>query len=490
MVAIIVGALLVGAVVASATNEPQIVEITADFDVDDASRQLGSPTPGRSIGEPGAAGEPAPRTLAFADDEGEAPIEEESEAATSDSATETATSTTAGQSSTPGTSATADASTSTASTAATTRPEPNSTTTTTVANRPATTSSPTSTQPATAAVAPSNPASTTTKAPTPVGSDAVRVSTNGLANGGGFSNAPVQDALASAAPGTVFAFAPGQHAPLRVRGVRGRSGLPIVITAADSSSPPIFTDNSHTKGAAIELSDSSHVAVSHVRLRRTLWGVRLDSSTNIALSSLHVSDVGQEGVRVMNGSSHVSIEDSTISNTGNRTGIAPDGQPFATFGEGIYLGSGQNPTDAVHNIRIAGNDISDTGTEAIDVKPPVTDVEIVGNNIHDIRTFTSGAVVIHIQKDFSMANPNIRVLQNTITNITTSSPYQDGNAIAVGSSAEITGNTIRNSEHYGIRIEDGGAPGRRMTVTVRDNSISGSGQSDVWQSGGNARLIT
>ena len=137
---------------------------------------------------------------------------------------------------------------------------------------------------------------------------------------------------------------------------------------------------------------------------------------------------------------------------------------------------------------ISGNNISQTGTEAIDVKQPVHDVEITGNVIHDIRTGTSGAVVVHANEGYSASSPNIRIRNNRISNITTSSGHRDGVAIVVGSSVDIVGNTISNTAHYGVRIEDAGAKGSSITVNIRDNSFSSVGMDAIWQAGGKATV--
>jgi len=290
---------------------------------------------------------------------------------------------------------------------------------------------------------------------------------NGVANGGGFSNTPVNDAIARAKPGARFEFAGGNHGTIKVSGARGAQGNPIVLTAADSGNRPTFTDNSYTGRAGIELSGSSNVTISNINIRKVMWGIRLEGSSGILIDNVRVEDIGQEGIRVMQRSSYVTIQNSTIKTTGRRTGTAPDGQSYSLFGEGIYLGTGKDSSDEVHHITIKNNDISNTKTEAIDVKQPVHNVTITGNTIHDIRTGTSGAVVVHIEKDYSASNPNIKVSYNTIKNISTNSGFRDGVGIVVGSSAEVIGNNISNTQHYAIRVEDEGSQGNRITVNIR-----------------------
>ncbi len=383
--------------------------------------------------------------------------------------------------------ASADEAASTTTTSAV--PAPTTTTTTTAA--PATTSSaaPQSSAPPKTTIAPRTtttaPVTTTTAAPV---SNVVRVNNGGQANGSGFSNTPIKDALARAKPGMIFEFEPGQHQPLHISSINGAQGNHIVLTAADTRNRPVFSDNSYTERAGIEVSGSSNVTLSYLDVRKSMWGVRVEASSGVVVEAVRVTDIGQEGIRVAQRSSYVTIRNSVVSGTGRRTGTASDGQSYSLFGEGIYVGTGKDASDEVHHIVIAGNDISQTGTEAIDIKAPVNNVEITQNVIHDIQTGTSGAIVIHVSDGYSAASPNIKITNNTISNISTDSQYRDGVGIVLGSSADVIGNTIRNTAHYGIRIEDSGSQGNRITANIRDNSFSSTGQDAIWQSGNSATV--
>lgn len=318
----------------------------------------------------------------------------------------------------------------------------------------------------------------------------VHVSTNGRANGAGFSNTRIHDALLRAKPGTAFEFAPGEHKTIKVSGLRGNPGNPITITAADRNNRPTFIDHSYSGRASIELIEAKHVTISHVNVSESMWGLRIKGSSGIAIDNVVVDDIGQEGIRVLQGSSYVTISNSTIKNTGRRPGHDDDGEPFSLYGEGIYLGTGSDSTDEVHHITIDRNNISRTTAEAIDIKRPVRDVSITNNTIRNIRTATSGAIAIHVEKNYSASKPNIAVNFNTISNISTSSRHRDGVGVVVGSSADVIGNQISNTQHYAVRIDDGGAQGRRMTVNVRDNRFSNSGIRGLSQSNGKAKVNT
>ena len=309
------------------------------------------------------------------------------------------------------------------------------------------------------------------------------VSTSGTVNGAGFSNTTLATALRSAPRGTVFEFTPGTHPLLTLENATG-----LTITASDPSNPPQFSSGDYTRGAGIEISSSNDISVSHIMVRKSLWGVRVEASHNIKIDSIDISDLGQEGIRVVERSSNVIIENSRISDTGNRPGFHSSGDPYSLFGEGIYLGTGRGDGDKVSDVRIINNHISGTSTEAIDVKVPVTDVEIRNNTISNIRTDTSGAIVVHAEDDFSAADANIVISDNAISNVSTSSPYRDGVAIVLGSSATVTGNVIDNTQHHGIRIEDSGPHGGNIVVDIRDNNFSSIGLDPVWQASDKATV--
>ena len=338
-------------------------------------------------------------------------------------------------------------------------------------------------------VAPVEEAEDAQLAPVRAPARVVQVSTDGRANGGGFTNARIENALRQAPAGTAFEFAPGEHRPIKVSNLRGDPDHPIVITAADKNNPPTFTDNSYSDRAGIHLSNAANVTISNIIVRKSMWGIRIDdASVGIDIDAVTIDDIGQEAIRVAEHSSYVTIRNSTIKNTGRRPGTADDGTPYSLFGEGIYLGTGKDDRDEVHHIIIEGNTISRTTTEAIDIKQPVRDVLVANNTIRDIRTGTSGAIAIHIQRDFAATNPNIGITGNTIANISTNSGSRDGVGIVVGSSVDIIGNTISNTQHYGVRIDDDGSHGHLITANVRDNTISNVGIRAIHQSGDKATV--
>jgi hypothetical protein len=208
-------------------------------------------------------------------------------------------------------------------------------------------------------------------------------------------------------------------------------------------------------GAGIVVSDSSEITLTGFEVSGSLWGVQVMRSDRITLLDLHVHDVGQEAISVAKNSTNVIIAESVISHTGRRQGEV-DGVPFATFGEGIYLGSSgpleDGSFDQTHLITIRENEIFETTGEAIDVKSSVSEVSILGNRIHDLRVATGGAIVVGFgQREYDAV---VNIGANRIWNIATSSRYSDGNAIWLSSSGRVVNNVIWNTEHRGIFVDD------------------------------------
>lgn len=260
--------------------------------------------------------------------------------------------------------------------------------------------------------------------------------------------------------GTVF-FQEGVYEPLELDGIQGTEGLPIRLEAVGRVE---FRDDDYSSGAGILIHNSEHLEVVGMVVRRSLWGIYIDNSSNIAVLNNDIGDIGQEGIRVKGGSFNVVIDRNVVADTGRRDDNGP------ANGEGIYLGTGSpGGVDLVQNITVTNNQISRTTDEAIDVKHPVTNVDIIGNTITDVVTQTSGAIVIHLNGDQS-GDPMINIERNLISNVTRSSPYRDGNCIVAQVTVRIVNNVMANCQHRGIFLR-----GNAGTATVLHNTLVNTG---------------
>ncbi len=304
----------------------------------------------------------------------------------------------------------------------------------------------------------------------------------------------LQQALRSAEPGDVFVLLGGSYNPISISGLHGTAAAPIVIEASSPTRAVRFETNSHSSGTAVRVSESSHLEIRDIHVRHSLFGIVVDDSSDVLIDSVDVADVGQEAIRVRASGSvseRITIRNSRIGDTGNRSGSDSGGEPYSTYGEGIYLGDGSSESELVRDVRIINNEIYDTSTEAIDVKYPVRQVLIDGNVIRDVATGTSGAVAIHVNGSADRRDPDVRVRGNTFRNISDRTPYRDGNAITMATSVTVDSNTFSNIADHAVRIDSNRPSGATITVQVpSNNSFSDVGrQNVVVYGGGSVNLI-
>ncbi len=283
----------------------------------------------------------------------------------------------------------------------------------------------------------------------------------------------LQTAVERAGPNTTIVVAAGTY---RAVEITDRSGLTIV---ADPGA--VVTSNAYDQRAGVLVLRSSDITIEGLSSQRNLWGYSVHESHGVTLRRVGVDDVGQEGIAIRDFSSNVTVTDSVISRTGRRPGVHPNGLAYASFGEGVYLGTGHSPgwEDTTNGIVIRGNEISFTTAEAIDVKASVYDVEIADNRIHDIDTRTSGAVVVGIGRRV-YPNPQVEIIGNFIWNISSNSPYADGNGISLSAAATVTGNVIWGTEHFGILL-DGNFVSPDKNVVAQNNAIWETGLDPIGQ---------
>ncbi len=276
--------------------------------------------------------------------------------------------------------------------------------------------------------------------------------------------ATIGTALTRVEPGGEIFLEPGVYPPLELVNLRGTEDAPIRITALPGVE---VRGTGYTADAGISVVESEHLQLRGFTVRQALWGIYVDDSHHLVLEGNDVADIGQEAVRIKNESSHVHIEGNRIADTGRRTDVEPNG-------EGIYLGTGTpGGVDAVDSITIVDNDLTGIRDEAIDVKRPVTNVEIRNNRISDVVTATSGAIVVHLNGD-GPGDPNIVIEGNIIRNVTRSSPFFDGNCIVTQTTTRIVNNVLHGCQHRGIYVR-----GDAGVATILHNTFIDTGEIGV-----------
>jgi len=290
-----------------------------------------------------------------------------------------------------------------------------------------------------------------TTAPLPTSFDVVYLAPDGGDDRTGDSPEQARITLGAALevlnPGGVIVLQPGTYPPLRIVGLAGTTEAPIHIEAAAGVE---FRGEGYSADAGVLIRDSEHVEIVGMRVRQALWGVYIENSHHITVRGLDVADIGQEGIRVKAGSTNVRIDSNIVADTGRRT---DNGR---ANGEGIYVGTGSpGGVDVIDRVMIINNRVMRTTDEAIDIKRPSTNVDIIGNIVSDVVTNTSGAIVIHLNGDQD-GNPNINIERNVIRNVTRSSPHRDGNCIVSQVEIRIVNNVLHNCQHRGIFLRGSG----------------------------------
>ena len=259
-------------------------------------------------------------------------------------------------------------------------------------------------------------------------------------------------------------YAPGTYGAIRINGVHGTANEPIRIVGSEGTQ---FRSTSYSREAGILIRDSTNIEIVGVEVRHALWGVYMVNSHGISLLNNDIRDIGQEIIRIKDGSSNVLVEGNSLADSGRRT----DDPRGHANGEGVYIGTGTpSNIDHVSNVTVRNNTITRLNDEAVDIKIPSTNVLVEGNTISNIHTQTTGAVVVHLNSRAS-GDPQLRIIGNTIRDVTRSTPYRDGNCIVAMATVLIQNNTIQNCQHRGVFIQ-----GSTGTATIIGNTFSNTGE--------------
>ena len=171
-------------------------------------------------------------------------------------------------------------------------------------------------------------------------------------------------ALTAAAPGTVIDLADATYDGEFVVTAAGTTQAPIWLCGGRNAvlnGPGIGT------GVVLHLTGSANWRLVGFTVMRGQKGVLADRVTGSIFQDLAVSQIGDEAVHLRTGSTANVVRGLTITGTGLRS---------QKFGEGIYVGSAVSnwceisscqPDRSDGNV-VAGNTITDTTAEAVDVK--------------------------------------------------------------------------------------------------------------------------
>lgn len=191
------------------------------------------------------------------------------------------------------------------------------------------------------------------------------------------SGAQLRSALSAAGPGTVIHLADGTYANGFRLTASGTSSNPIWICGSRAA---VVKGYSMSSGTALRLDGADNVRVTGFTVAGALQGVMVKYGSNVAVTDLHVRDVGYEGIHL-----YAFTSDSFV--VGNR--IERTGRVDVAYGEGVYIGTSQRrwsdvtggSPDRSDRNTVALNIISDAGAEHIDAKEGTSDGVIVANTL-------------------------------------------------------------------------------------------------------------
>lgn len=192
------------------------------------------------------------------------------------------------------------------------------------------------------------------------------------------SAAGLQAALASAHSGETIMLAAGTYAGNFVATSSGTQSAPITLCGQRNA---ILNGGDIGSGYTFHLEHASWWHLKGFTVTGAQKGVMADSSDHDLFYGLYVHSTGDEGIHLRDFSSHDTISNCVVANTGLLV-------PF--YGEGIYVGSanknwclysGCGPDRSDDNV-ITDNNIAGTTAENIDIKEGTTGGQITGNHFN------------------------------------------------------------------------------------------------------------
>jgi hypothetical protein len=188
--------------------------------------------------------------------------------------------------------------------------------------------------------------------------------------------AELQQALLAAHPGDHICIAAGTYAgdPAKsgASGVTanffsdksGTASAPIVVESIDPARPALLQGSGTAVGSGYVLYvTGDYWQIKNIKVTKGSKGIMFDHVHHARIAGVEVSDIGDEGIHLRDGSSDNVLEEVRVHDTGR---AQPD------YGEGIYIGSW---FDAGYNQQANGNTILNSslgpniGSKAINVQP-------------------------------------------------------------------------------------------------------------------------
>ena len=185
----------------------------------------------------------------------------------------------------------------------------------------------------------------------------------------------LSEALKDAKPGSSIALADGRYAGKFVAEVSGTAEQPIYLCGGAGA----VLDGENVRGGyVLHLKKAKYWRLVGFTVTNGQKGVMADTTVGSVIQGLTVHDVGDEAIHLRSNST----DNVVLQNTISKTGLRRD-----KFGEGVYIGTAVSnwcttndckPDRSDRNV-VKGNKISQTTSEAVDIKEGTTGGVLEGN---------------------------------------------------------------------------------------------------------------
>jgi len=245
----------------------------------------------------------------------------------------------------------------------------------------------------------------------------------------------INEALLNSASGEVICFKAGIYPSITIKNIQGGISKVTLKPEIDANVKILRSDYS---GASITIKHSNNITISGFTLSGGMYGIYAQGSSDLTLVNNTIYDVGQEGIIIKSGMSKQSLSNFVITNNI----ISGTGKRLAVYGEGIYIGDGNDIyNEIIKNVTIENNNISNTMNEAIDIKINTKNINIHSNTISNTNLKFNGVITVATSNRYG-ADSNITITNNNIIGVVNRSGYRPiGIAIGQGNTL-ITDNMI------------------------------------------------
>ena len=250
-------------------------------------------------------------------------------------------------------------------------------------------------------------------------------------------------------------------------GVNGTASNPITLSGSRNA---VLNAGDITTGYALHL-QSNYWIIKGFTITNGLKGLMMDGSEYSIVDGIKVDHIGEEAIHLRKFSSHNTIQNCNISNTGIQT---PD------YGEGIYIGSAKNnwakyssnKPDLCDSNLILNNTIGPAvAAECIDVKEGTTATIIKGN--HFDATGITGA---NSADSWIDVKGNYTLIENNIASNPGGDIFTDGYQVHCAYNGWGNYNQFKNNQcavnasGFGFNVQLSGNNGKTTGNKVYDNN--------------------